>query len=570
MSNVLQIPIGLNVTARPTIPRQNWVLTPTQDALFVIFAPLLVLAAALIAFRKLGAAEATSLIVVAHIVMTVAHHLPTFIRIYGDVDLVKRFKWSFVLGPVIPLVFSIGVLIYINAHDYPVEYFLYLYIMLALWDPWHFLRQHYGFMRVYDRANAAPKQLAAKMDLWLCVVWFTHIMLASGAWLPEMLHDLYASTNIPIALTVSAAAIGAAAAFTQVAAIVMTLIYGGYLFWCWKKHFYISAAKLALFLLTFGVMYLTYTPNEWILSVAPGWTFKVGFAAIGIVHMTQYLAIVWRYNRSLSASAERSRAGLFRRWHAKGGWLLGIAYIVVCLFYGEVVTTQRDNRWLMSVLLAIGFTSTLMHYYFDGFIWKVRHQQNRDALAMRDDGASSGEPAKQGSSWWSAAKQLSPQKMFARQLLYFGVPMTLLTLGATAAWQTQTNYIHHMYGAQTLASRGLNADAAAEARLAYAAMNRQLPFAQKMVELQPTAAREAELAFLLYNQSLYEHVVMPQLAGERASTAHTQSHRDNIEEAITLLAGALRRGDSLTHNGREKLTALEAQQVLASWRRRLE
>ncbi len=88
---------------------QHWVLDPVQDTMLIIAAPLLVLALALLAFRMLPAASATSLIIVTHVVLTVAHHLPTFIRIYGDVELFRRFRWSFLLAPVIPLVFSAGV-----------------------------------------------------------------------------------------------------------------------------------------------------------------------------------------------------------------------------------------------------------------------------------------------------------------------------------------------------------------------------------------------------------------------------------------------------------------------------
>src|SRR4051812_26721178 len=96
-----------NVTVRER-PNQNWILNPLQDAVFIIAAPLIVLALALFAFAKFDVAVATSLIITTHIVMTVAHHLPTFIRIYGDVDLFKRFKWNFVLAPIVPLVFSIA------------------------------------------------------------------------------------------------------------------------------------------------------------------------------------------------------------------------------------------------------------------------------------------------------------------------------------------------------------------------------------------------------------------------------------------------------------------------------
>src|SRR5215831_203272 len=247
------------VPATATIrPKQNWVLDPLQDALFIIAAPLIALAFGLIAFAQLGAAAATSFVIVTHIIMTVAHHLPTFIRIYGDVDLFKRFKWSFVLGPVVPLAFSIAVLAYINAHDYPVEYFLYLYILLALWDPWHFLRQHYGFMRIYDRPNEAPRSFAAKMDLWLCATWFVFIMLASGAWLPDLLRDFYVSANMPIALVASADAIRILTNLIGAAALCMTAAYCVHLYRTRRQGYFISWTKIALFVITFGVMYLTY------------------------------------------------------------------------------------------------------------------------------------------------------------------------------------------------------------------------------------------------------------------------------------------------------------------------
>jgi hypothetical protein len=62
----------------------------------------------------------------------------------------------------------------------------------------------------------------------------------------------------------------------------------------------------------------------------------------------------------------------------------------------------------MSVLLAIGFTSTLMHYYFDGFIWKLRHKQNREGLALTSERETSSDgpastPSLTARSWWPSA-----------------------------------------------------------------------------------------------------------------------------------------------------------------------
>src|SRR6267154_2787805 len=170
---------------------QNWVLARFQDTVLIIFAPLLTLALALLTIHFRGIAEGATLVLLAHVVFTVAHHLPTFIRIYGDVELFRRFNWHFIFAPVIAFGIAMSVLVYLNVHDYPLENFLYLYIILTLWDPWHFMRQHYGFMRIYDRHNAAPKVLAARMDLALASSWFAYIMLASGDWLCDLLQEMY-------------------------------------------------------------------------------------------------------------------------------------------------------------------------------------------------------------------------------------------------------------------------------------------------------------------------------------------------------------------------------------------
>ncbi len=573
--------------------RQNWVLDPVQDMLFIIAAPVLSLGLTLWLMQRYGAAQGGALVILIHVVLTVAHHMPTFIRIYGDTDLFRRFKWSFVIGPVIPLLFSAGVLTYINVHQYPVEYFLYLYIFLALWDPWHFLRQHFGFMRIYDRHNAAPARLASNMDWAICTLWFVHIMIASADWIPGLLEDLYRNAHIPLLLALPDGLMSQLQALSWWLAVAVTIVYVIYLVWCVRQGFFVSPAKLVLLVCTFGVMYLTYTPNDLILQLAPAWSFKVGFATVGIVHMTQYLAIVWRYDQRI-AQQGRARRGWFEWLHARrsrlGVLLAAVAYVAFCIAYGDVITQSWDNRWLMSVMLAIGFTSTLMHYYFDGFIWKVRHQQNRVALDMQDatqrtvtESASTGsgssgaalqdaaQSAQSAQSWWSnsdSTHAMTATRMFTRQLLYFGLPMGILTLGALSVWNAdRINYVQRMYQAQRFSQQG-NASAAADAaRAAYATMQKQLPVARKLAELRPSAAHEAELAFLIYNESLYEHQIMPALAGRAATQAQQLQHRQNVREAADWLLRAVYRGGDLAHPGREKLTSDEASEVALSWQR---
>jgi hypothetical protein len=392
-------------------------------------------------------------------------------------------------------------------------------------------------------------------------------MVASAVWIPGVLEDLYRSTGWSLVLWLPAGALQAAAGVTATAATLMTLAYAAYLGWCVKRGYFVSPAKIGLLLCTFGVMYLTYTPNAWIQALAPGWGFKLGFATLGIVHMTQYLAIVWRYDRRLVLQ-QRGRPGLFRWLHgrrtAAGAVLAAIAYVVFCLGYGDLVTTRPESRWLLSVVLAVGFTSTLLHYYFDGFIWKLRHRENREALDL-----ATGAPGGSGLTWGTQSDALAPGATLRRQLLQFGVPLALLSIGAFAVWQAdRTSYVALMVSAQQAAGRGEMSAAAEKARFASQRMAEELPVVRQMAALQPTAAREAELAFLIFNKAFYEQQVLPALAGEAPRAERVQRLAAGASEAAEWLARALSRGSPLAHPGRETLTREQAEVVLRSWRAR--
>lgn len=548
-------------------PAQNWILDPVRDALFIIGTPLATLALAIATFAILGPERSPAWILTVFIVFNTAHHLPTFIRIYGDVDLFRRFRWSFVLGPLIPFTFALGVTSYINLRGYPIETFFYLIIILSLWDPWHFLMQHYGFVRIYDRPNAAPRPLAARMDFLFCATWFAWIMLATGDWLPGILRDLYAGSHVPLIFATTGAVLAWLERIARWATLAMTLVYAGYLVWCGRRGYFVSWAKLALCLVTFGVMFLTYTPNAWIERVAPGWTFQVGFAVLGMVHVTQYLAIVWRYNRSLARRDDRSRAGFFRSLHGRGGLLVGAGYVVLCLVYGKVLTTRLEHaRWLMALVLSAGFTSTLMHYYFDGFIWKVRHAQNREALETPGNAAPASAPTAPALSWWTAVREISARAILLRQVVYFGLPMAALTLGAWMMWREPLiDPRPHVQRANELYRRREFPAALREAELGIAAMDRLLPLEQKIADLQPTAAHRAELALLRYQRSFFRELLVPLLRRTPSTAEQVARHRGEIEAAMRLLTLAAEQGGSLAHRGQETLTADDAFAVVGHW-----
>jgi Flp pilus assembly protein TadD len=104
----------------------------------------------------------------------------------------------------------------------------------------------------------------------------------------------------------------------------------------------------------------------------------VGIAMFEIFHAVQYYAIVWSYNRRLAERAG-ARFGflgfLFReKWSMLGLYLAAIAAFGSIRYLAGAPDdegTLARHADLFAILTAVFSASTLLHFYFDGFIWKV-------------------------------------------------------------------------------------------------------------------------------------------------------------------------------------------------------
>ncbi len=140
------------------------------------------------------------------------------------------------------------------------------------------------------------------------------------------------------------------------------------------------------------------TPLAWprvALALSTGWLYwlggvlatdmLVGIATFEIFHALQYDAIVWAYNRSRARKPDalvRPLGALFQqdRWASLGLYVALIAAFSSIRLMGEVAS----DSWTQRVLMALLTTSTFMHFYFDGFIWKVSDRKMHDGLAIAD------------------------------------------------------------------------------------------------------------------------------------------------------------------------------------------
>lgn len=538
-------------------PHQNWIVDPVSDVFFIIGAPIFAFVWALLTLRTFGPEMVWSIF----IIFNVGHHFPTFIRIYGDKDLFHRFRWSLILGPLVP--FTVGLLLsyYTLKNGYPLQTLFLMMMVLTLWDPWHFLMQHYGFMRIYDRHNAAPKRLAAWMDYSISLTWFAFIMLATGEWLFEgLLHTLLTSSGVPILLWINPDVYHAMLNVALGAAVLASVVYLGYLVWCFRHGYFVSPAKLSLLVVTFGMMYITYVPTSYLRTNYPDWQFSTGFATLGMVHVTQYLAIVWKFNRGLAKRGEeRSRSGIFSYVFSKGGLLIAVGYVAICLVYGSLVSSEpllkaqataeqsfNPISIMTCLIVCVGFTSTIMHYYYDGFIWKLRHKENSENL---NDEATV--DSRSGGSWWERIGKTSlwskfnadtPVATVVRQACYFGIPLGILTFLFFYVGYTDRDAGHNpptLEGLRRIVEKyqeNPSPENLSTAQSLVQNIDTQIQAEEKMIALNPVkrVGHEVELAYLTFARA-WGKIIFEVRPIRLPTPEDIANYRSEVQKAISLL-----------------------------------
>ncbi len=355
---------------RPTV----WIISPWADIALLVAAPLAIVPIVWGATQWLS----TELIVVAVAAFaSLGHHLPGFMRAYGDRELFRRFRWRFVLAP--PLILTVAVFFsWRNLHG--------LELILLVWATWHIIMQTYGLMRIYDLKRGIRDAASARLDFGACLAVFAAGILFSQTRLYSIFETvgrvgipLGPPATIVVVRWVLGAAIGAMLLGYAVRVLIQTRAEGP------------SWAKIAL-LFTTGWLYWSCG------SVSTN--LLIGIAMFEIFHAAQYYAIVWSYNRRL-ADRDGGRLGWLRFMFGKG-WLPLAMYAAAIVAFGsaKLLTDSIDASTTKTILLAILLTSTTLHFYYDGFIWKVSERGTQQNLGIE----SAGKQAARVSGSWHAAK----------------------------------------------------------------------------------------------------------------------------------------------------------------------
>lgn len=340
--------------AQATAAPSPYIISPRADLLLIVGA--VILCPALL----LPMAHFSSPYTVWLVVMTfgaVGHHLPSFLRTYGDRDLFRRFRGRLILAPILlfaaTLAFSLR-----GLHG--------MLLISLCWSIWHGMMQHFGFLRIYDAKVRATDPLTARLDWWITAAWFGLCLAYSPNQGGSLLDALYNSGVPLVPLEYISAVRNAFVGLT----VVVTAVYIHHAIRGSQPR---SWMKLGLLAGTFAYVWLVRVmTHDPFLSVA----------LFELLHDMQYLAIVWAFNRRL---VEKGSKGVLPRFFYRSTAASVAGYVGACLAYGALaltVYTQVQPGLFKQVLEAALITSGLLHYYYDSFIWKLRQADTQRGLDL--------------------------------------------------------------------------------------------------------------------------------------------------------------------------------------------
>ena len=331
-----------------------------NDFVFIIATPLLVFVAIDWAKGHWTGKEITQFV----FVVAYGHHLPGMMRAYGDRDLFQRFRTRFILGPIGFLLVCVGS---------TTSGFSSIFLLATAWGWWHYSMQTYGFLRIYDAKAGSNARTTQVLDRAMCLAWFaTPILLFSvySTLLPGAMTTVQAS-GLPILSKMTLEGL-----HTTVAAVT-TCVTGAFLInaaWQWSHGRGPSPQKLFLMLTTFSFYWYSVT------TVA---NIMVAYALFEIFHDIQYLTIVWAFNRGRTEQATNLPA--FTRFLFQPRLSRIALYVALILAYGMLERTSRlqSGEMMSGVWQGVFLASTLLHYYYDGFIWKLREASTQTPLDIQ-------------------------------------------------------------------------------------------------------------------------------------------------------------------------------------------
>ncbi|PRQ09869.1 hypothetical protein [Enhygromyxa salina] len=279
-----------------------------------------------------------------------AHLILVFVRSHGNKDIFRQHKLRFVVVPVL-----------LYAAMVSSNYVLYTCSVIAtFWDVYHSGMQTFGFGRIYESKAGNEPTRGRKLDWALNQLLYAGPIVA-GAVMIDHFEDFneFSDVGLMFFTKIPAWMDGNQAYFTW------AMLGGGagfltyYLYAQFELHragHTVSWQKVFLYVTTGATSLYTWGFNSW----------GEAFFIMNLFHALQYFGIVW------ATENENMQRTLRVEGKPIGKWLTLGLFVGLALLYGTWVQYMDPGVhmwWALTLLVS------LMHFWYDGFVWSVRKQQ---------------------------------------------------------------------------------------------------------------------------------------------------------------------------------------------------
>lgn len=279
-----------------------------------------------------------------------AHLVLVFVRSHGNPEIFKLHKLRFVLVPVLLFLAMISSNYVIVTAS----------VIATFWDVYHSGMQTFGFGRIYEAKAGNDPQKGRKLDWALNQLLYAGPIVA-GVTMLDHFQDfnefnevgLLFFSEVPIWMDgnhayLSWALIGGGAGFLAYYVYAQVEL--------WRDGQCVAWRKVFLYVTTGATSLYSWGFNSW----------GEAFFIMNLFHALQYFGLVWateNKNMQRVLRVEGSRIGKP---------LTLLLFVGVALLYGCWVQYMDAS---MRALWAITLVVSLMHFWYDGFVWSVRKQQ---------------------------------------------------------------------------------------------------------------------------------------------------------------------------------------------------
>ncbi len=276
-----------------------------------------------------------------------AHLVIVLWRSHGNGEVRRRFKTRMLWVPLVLLVaMNVSLWVAVCAS-----------VLATFWDVYHSGAQTFGFARIYEARAGNDPMHGRRRDWMLNQVLYAGPILA-GATMMDHVSDFREFDAVKAAFF---AAIPThmennhgLIAWGVIGMGVVVLL--DYLWAAWRDHragVRVPWQKVYLLVSTGAVSIYSWGFNPW----------GEAFLVMNLFHALQYFGIVW-------ATEGRNMQRILRLQDAPGGRVLTwLTFVVGAVLYGLAVEAWAGTAyrfWTITIVVS------LMHFWFDGFIWSVR------------------------------------------------------------------------------------------------------------------------------------------------------------------------------------------------------